>query len=365
MGSMGRLATEAIRLQALQAYEVLDAPADPRLDELVSLCGKLLDAPVAVLSLVDSDRLVFKARHGIDVAETQRRDSACTVAIQGDRLLVVEDTAADPRFSAHPLFAASPKLRFYAAMPLITPRRAALGALCIADVRPRKLTPVHAEALRVLAAQVMDVLEERRIAMVRDVVLQAIDRELHEQVDGLRTLAAAPLAQTPRPLESEAGRAVQLLSAIEQMDGSIDSIGDLVRFGLGQKLELNPEPMDLTALCREVIEELAAGLGVGFAFESTGDCTGRWDAGRLTQAALLLFEEARARAREGGLVRVAASEAGDDVHLEVSIPTSPGEPGLRIHLGRELVRALGGKVDFAIGERRTTFFVTLPRDPPF
>jgi len=362
---MARLATEEIRLQALQSYELLDAPPDPRLDELVALCGQLLQAPIALLSLVDAERLVFKVHHGIEAVETRREGSPCAAAILEDRLFVVEDAAADHRFAAHPLVAGPPHIRFCAAMPLITPRRAALGTLCIADVRPRSLTAVQAEALRVLSAQLMNLLEDRRIALVRDCVLQAIDRELHEQVDVLRRLAAAPLSQQPRPGSSESGRAVQLLSAIEHMDANIDSIGDLVRFGLGQPLELQPERMDLVRLCREVIEELAAGLGVQFDFTSSGDCKGRWDPGRLTQAALLLFEEARNRSEANGRVRVVARGEGENVLLQVSIPITPGEPGLRIHLGRELVRALGGKVDFAIEDERATFFVTLPRDPPF
>lgn len=358
-----RLASEPTRLQALQGYGLLDTPAEPELDDLVRLCAQVLDAPIALLSLVDSHRQFFKSRVGLDLSESPREGSFCSHAIQGDDLFVVPDATRDPRFQHHELVVGEPHLRFYAAMPLVTDRRAAIGTLCVIDTRPRGVTADQATALRVLAAELMTRLEQRRIAAVRDGVVRALDKELRAEVGTLRDRVAESLTRG-QLARGEAERIVQLLSGIERVDASIDSVADLVRFGLGKPPSLERRDVDVRELCHDMIEDLAAGAGVRFELTAEGDCSGRWDPARLSQAALLLFEEARARSPASGEVQVNARGLPEAVLLDVTIPAAAGEPGLRIHLGRELIQAMGGRVEFRHEGGKTIFSICLPRDPP-
>ncbi len=359
---MGVLAKEAIRQQALESYALLSGAPEPELDALVGLVAQLLGAPVAMLSLIDHDRLVFKARVGLEQQEAPRHGSFCSAAAQSDELFVVPDAAADPRFVHHPMVVGEEHLRFYAAVPLVTPRRAVIGTLCVIDRKPRELLPAQVHTLRVLAQLVMVVLEQRRRSLLRDAVIEALDGELRLEVEDLRRLAASGLAAAGSP-RGEAGRAVRLLSGIEQLEMTVDSLAELVRVGLGAGPRLLPAPVDLRELCQDAIDELAAGAGVAFEFVAEGDCTGHWDAARLAQTAMLLFEEARARSPEHGSVLVLARGQGEEVLLEVTIPATDGEPGVRIHLARELMQALGGKIDFKRTATHSTFFVALPRLP--
>src|SRR5690606_38633770 len=67
--------------------------------------------------------------------------------------LVVPDTDRDPRFSDHPAIRLW-NTRFYAGVPVQTPDGHVLGALCLLDTSPRKLTEDEIELLGELAADV-------------------------------------------------------------------------------------------------------------------------------------------------------------------------------------------------------------------
>lgn len=71
---------------------------------------------------------------------------------------------ADPRTSRNTLVTGPEGLRFYAGAPLRTTDGYALGTLCVIDTVPRLngLSHEQAEGLRLLALQVMALLELRR-----------------------------------------------------------------------------------------------------------------------------------------------------------------------------------------------------------
>ncbi len=131
---------EPSRVQALHATRLLDSPADERFDRITRLAQRAFHVPIALISLVDSDRLWFKSRQGLDIAQTPREHSFCGHAILGDELFVVEDAKADARFADNPLVTDGPEICFYAGYPLATPEGARLGTLCVIDREPRSFS---------------------------------------------------------------------------------------------------------------------------------------------------------------------------------------------------------------------------------
>ena len=111
---------EKERLAALRRYEILDTPPDGTFDHLTRLASYIFNVPIALISLVDHDRIWFKSRFGMEVNQVDRAPGLCASAILADDLYVVDSAAEHPRTFAHPLVVESLGLRFYAAAPLHT-----------------------------------------------------------------------------------------------------------------------------------------------------------------------------------------------------------------------------------------------------
>jgi tRNA A-37 threonylcarbamoyl transferase component Bud32 len=155
---------EAARLDAVQRYDLLGAPSDDAFARITSLAARVLRTPVAIVSVVDHDRIWFTSAHGIRVTDIARDPGLCASAILSDEPWVIEDARADPRALDNPLVAGDFGLQFYAGVPLATPDGFNLGTLCVLDFEPRTISADELATLRDLAAMVMHELELRREA---------------------------------------------------------------------------------------------------------------------------------------------------------------------------------------------------------
>jgi anti-sigma regulatory factor (Ser/Thr protein kinase) len=153
---------EKARLQALRRYKILDTDPEKGFDDLTILAAHICETPVALISLIDSDRQWFKSKVGVSVTETPREVSFCARAIQQSDLFVVPDTSKDPRFSSNPFVVSDPKIRFYAGAPFTSSDGHPLGTLCVVDMVPRQLTPSQEMALLALSRQVQAQFELRK-----------------------------------------------------------------------------------------------------------------------------------------------------------------------------------------------------------
>jgi len=144
---------------------VLDTGAESNYDELTRRAAELFGAPMALISLVDTDRQWFKSRVGLRATETPREHAFCAHAIdRPEEVMVVNDASVDQRFAHNPLVTGDPNIRFYAGAPLITSSGEAIGTLCVLDARPREIDDEGRAALQGLALEVMRRLEARRDA---------------------------------------------------------------------------------------------------------------------------------------------------------------------------------------------------------
>ncbi len=128
---------ESQRLETLRSLNILDSQPEERFDRLTRLAMHVFDVPVALVSLVDTDRQWFKSRQGLEATETPRDISFCGHAITGEGAFVVEDTRDDPRFADNPLVDGNPGIRFYAGYPIRYLDGSVLGTVCIIDYEPR------------------------------------------------------------------------------------------------------------------------------------------------------------------------------------------------------------------------------------
>lgn len=153
---------EQNRLNDLASYNILDTPAEENFDRLTRLASYICDTPISLVTLIDADRQWFKSAVGFDEKETGLEVSMCKFVVLDRQKLIINDASKDPRFADFPPVKDEPHVRFYAGIPLISPRGNALGSLCVVDFKPRKLDAMQLEALETIANQVMVQLETRR-----------------------------------------------------------------------------------------------------------------------------------------------------------------------------------------------------------
>lgn len=152
---------ELARIQALHQLEILDTPADGSFDKITELAAKVFNVPIAIISMVDTDRIWFKSHFGIDVDQIDRAPGLCASAILSDDVYLIEDARKDPRCLTNPLVAGSFGLQFYAAAPLTTKDGYNLGTCCIIDKKPRFFNSAQQQILKLMSIIVMEQIELR------------------------------------------------------------------------------------------------------------------------------------------------------------------------------------------------------------
>jgi len=189
---------EISRTQTLRSLNILDTPHEERFDRLTRLAKRLFDVPIALVSLVDENRLWFKSRVGLEISEAPRDISFCGHAILGDDILMIPDAHQDSRFSDSPLVVGDPYIRFYAGIPLRVANGSKLGTLCLLDTEPRTLDADDRALLRDLAN-----MAEQELAAVQLATLDELT-----QISNRRGFHA--LAQHALNLCRRTGRAASL-----------------------------------------------------------------------------------------------------------------------------------------------------------
>ena len=158
------VASEVDRQAAVNRYAILDTPPDGTFDNITAIAASLFNVPIAIVSIVDHDRIWFKSHHGVEIEQVGRDPGLCASAILTDAPTIISDTKIDPRSLANPLVAGAAGMRFYAAAPLTTSDGFNLGTLCVLDKKPRQVTESQMRMLQSLAAVVVDELELRLAA---------------------------------------------------------------------------------------------------------------------------------------------------------------------------------------------------------
>ncbi|EPX78354.1 GAF domain-containing protein [Salipiger mucosus] len=210
---------EADRLAELESFGALDSAPEPSLDEIVRLLASMLDVPVALISLVGSDRQWFKARHGFTPTETPLDQSICSHALLDGNFLEIPDTAQDPRTADNPLCCGiRAEMRFYAGAPLITRAGHVIGTVCVLDERPRRLTDQQRQLLEVMARQVMQQLDLHRALALKEELRSEIDHRVKNSLQTVASTIRLYRARTKSP---------ETLDALDAVGRRVDAISQL------------------------------------------------------------------------------------------------------------------------------------------
>lgn len=159
---------ESKRLASLREYQILDTEPDPIFDNITRQAAAICEAPVAVISSIDADRIWFKSVVGLDIREIPRSQAICPLCLKDGKLLIISDTLADERTQHLSPNECNWKIRFYAGVPLINSDGHVLGTLCVTDNRPRELSDLQIVSLQTLGNLAIHTLElHRQVASLK------------------------------------------------------------------------------------------------------------------------------------------------------------------------------------------------------
>ncbi|HTW84244.1 MAG TPA: ATP-binding protein [Candidatus Sulfotelmatobacter sp.] len=333
-------ADEERRLAALHEYELLDSPPEAVFDALTRVAQETCGAPVAQINLIDHARQWTKSWAGIESPEVPRDLSFCAHTVAGAGLLEVADTHEDARFVDHPFVTGGPEVRFYAGVPLRSSDGHAIGALCVADVKPRTLEPHQRAALEAIAAAVVQEFEARR-TLLR--LFDSSHTELYHVDLGSRHVVFASEAAR-RNLgysldELHALPLAQLLPALEA-DGELDARLRELHAAPDRRLTMRTTARrkDGSTYPIELRLELMHARGHEFAMAVATDLTER--------------EQAQERIN----LLSTAIEAAHDPILITKPSADPDQSSTVVYANEAFLRQMGYPADRVLGRRVDTFF---------
>ncbi len=156
---------EKDRLDSLASYEILDTRPEQEYNDLLEFAAEIFKAPMASISLVDSDRVWFKAHVGYEVDQMPRDFTFCSLTILGSKPLLIQNTRADASNAKMGIVTNAPYVRSYMGIPLISEDGQCIGALSVANTETMKPSKFQKQALAQLANNCMTLLELRRTRM--------------------------------------------------------------------------------------------------------------------------------------------------------------------------------------------------------
>ena len=208
---------EAARMAALRATKLLDTPEDIRFDRLTALAAEALRMDSALVSLVDSNRQWFKARHNFEARETARDISFCSLAIQNpNHPLIVTDARTDPRFRDNPLVTGEPHIASYAGISLMSEDGYPIGTLCVVGYTPRDFTKRDIAMLESIAMQVETRIRLQQTA-AQEKSLAIANRELIHRLGNTYAQVSSLISLLSRSKESKADFVTRLREKIDTL----------------------------------------------------------------------------------------------------------------------------------------------------
>lgn len=191
-------ANEKERLQSIKELDLLDSFAEETYDSITRLASQICQTPIALITILDSNKNWFKSKLGTDLQHSERELSFCGHAIlEPESIFEVPNTLADDRFSDNPLaLDESTGIRFYAGVPILDDRKLPLGTLCVMDSKEHHLDENQKASLKALAKQVELLFEYRK----KNQYLEKIKNDLDENNQILRQFASTVSHDLKMPL---------------------------------------------------------------------------------------------------------------------------------------------------------------------
>ena len=344
----------------MRRYDILDSPPDGAFDRITAIAARRFGVPIAIISIVDEDRIWFKSHYGVPVQQIGRDPGLCASAILSSEAHVLCDAKTDVRSLANPLVAGEFGLRFYAGVPLRTNDGYNLGTLCVIDKAPRPIDQGQIDDLTDLASVVMDQMELRLSARVAVSHAQLMAQEIDHRVMNSLQFVSSMLTMQSRALDEN--------DAADQLRMAADRVAAVARV---HRNFLSNEATEVS--CISFLRRLCTDLSgiLGHPIEVRGD-EGTVPTSAIQPIGLIVNELATNAAKHGAGKILVAYRIDTDTHELAVCDEGHGLPadfnpaktvkGLGMKVVIALARQLGGTLDAAANSkgRGSCFTVTFP-----
>lgn len=389
---------ESERLRKLNELAILDTLEEQAYDDLTYLAAQICGTPIALVSLVDTDRQWFKSHYGLDATETPRDLAFCAHAILNDDLFLVNDSSHDQRFFDNPLVTGEPHVKFYAGAPLIMGDNIRIGTLCVIDHVAKTITAEQMLALKALARQVVSQLdlrlkvkEREQLDHTKDEFISMINHELRTPLTAIYGSLRLIENMDDQMPSRASGLAKIAVRNAERLLAIVNDVLDISKLEMG-KLELELKPVDLISVLQQAVElnrSYCTQLGCSLVLDTTdsgSSLTVLADEKRLMQVLYNLISNAAKFSDKGtavevslhniqNMARVSITNSGPGIALDQQkflfqkfkqLTASnnhklPGT-GLGLSICKHLIEMQHGEIGFeSVPGAETTFHFSLPR----
>lgn len=137
--------------------ELARTGGDSDLRRLTETAQKSFGVALAVVSLVEGDRLYHGTNTDVLPVSVPLDLSFCRYTVESGEPVIIPDTGKDPRFDGNPLVDVS-FINFYAGYPLRASDGHVIGSFCLQGSQPRRASRIALDLLRQLALEAEEVL---------------------------------------------------------------------------------------------------------------------------------------------------------------------------------------------------------------
>jgi two-component system, cell cycle sensor histidine kinase and response regulator CckA len=169
------------KLELYPHYEIdLDNLPQNSLDELSYLASTICQTPIAFITLTTDEGLQIVSNVGVELLDLEATSSFYAYTIDRNDPFIVPNISIDKRFAKAPLVKSAPYLQFYAGVPLIISNEHPIGTISIGDISPRELNTEQIKALKIIARQIVTLIESSRDALNLSKLKLELNKEILE-----------------------------------------------------------------------------------------------------------------------------------------------------------------------------------------
>lgn len=358
---------EMQRLLSLAALDLDYSELNENFKDLTMLAAKVAGTEISLINLIDSYTQWTVSRHGLDLEQMPREDSACHYTIMGDSQFEVQDLSVDDRFKEKSYVQSPLSLRYYFGVPLTDKQGHQIGALCVLDKKNKSLSPEKTEMLKIIAAQVMNRIHTYQT--IRELQAEAksakgaankVAHDIRGPLAGIMGLSNVIAQQGDSNSLTEV---LEFIQMIHKSSKSLLELADEILSEEQQKSKLSESEINLNALkykLQNLYNVQAKNKGISLQIQLTdGDASAPFPKNKLLQITGNLISNAIKFTPAGGTVKVDLGLVENEESQQLRVSISDTGTGISNETLSQIQAGNSSSTDGTCGEKGYGFGLAL------